>query len=392
MFAVLFQIHGGGGEGEVHAVFLHHVHQVKVQIVLHLQKAGHVGGAQVGGHQQVDAGSAEAAQLHQHRVLVGVGAGLEHGGQVCHQLLQLRTGGIVGDPEGEAVQPLVAQGAVVDGGRADRAVGQDVHRVIQCADLGGAEVDVHHLAGNIAHGDPVTDGKGPVQQDDQPAEQIFGAVLRRQRDGQTDKTCTGYDAAHRQAGLLCHSHNAQYHDENFVQLVQQGGQGAVGAHLLAAVCQQKVGKVGGGVQSLTHKKGGGQLKDCEQKFAHAADRPRQAGSCGIDERRKGEPLQRHGKAAQQNGRTRQPPAAAQQGRAHPAGQKLPRQPAKHQQQRRAHHPGGKGCPAFQQQRAQLKTKVTDRENHGKPPVLFHNAYYDSILCRPGQGKKGENTL
>ena len=57
VFAVLFQIHGGGGEGEVHAVFLHHVHQVEVQIVLHLQKAGHVGGAQVGRHQQVDAGS-----------------------------------------------------------------------------------------------------------------------------------------------------------------------------------------------------------------------------------------------------------------------------------------------------------------------------------------------
>ncbi len=65
--------------------------------------------------------------------------------------------------------------------------------------------------------------KGAVQQDDQPAEQVFGAVLRSQRDGQTDKTRTGYDAAHRQAALLCHGHNAQHHDENFVHLVQQGG-------------------------------------------------------------------------------------------------------------------------------------------------------------------------
>lgn len=30
VFAALFQIHGSGGEGEVHAVLLHHVHQVKI--------------------------------------------------------------------------------------------------------------------------------------------------------------------------------------------------------------------------------------------------------------------------------------------------------------------------------------------------------------------------
>ena len=30
VFAVLFQIHGGGGESEIHAVFLHQVHQVEV--------------------------------------------------------------------------------------------------------------------------------------------------------------------------------------------------------------------------------------------------------------------------------------------------------------------------------------------------------------------------
>ena len=107
--------------------------------------------------------------------------------------------------------------------RLQKIAAEENIRVIQRADFGGAEVDVHHLAGNVAHGDPVADGKGAVQQDDQPAEQVFGAVLRSQRDGQTDKTRTGYDAAHRQAALLCHGHNAQNHDENFVHLVQQGG-------------------------------------------------------------------------------------------------------------------------------------------------------------------------
>ena len=66
-FAALFQIHGGGGEGKVHAVFLHQIHQVQIQVILHLQKAVHLGGAQVSGHQQIDAGSAEAAQLYQHQ-------------------------------------------------------------------------------------------------------------------------------------------------------------------------------------------------------------------------------------------------------------------------------------------------------------------------------------
>ena len=36
--SVLFDIHAGGGERKIHTVGLHNVHNVQVQVVLHLQK------------------------------------------------------------------------------------------------------------------------------------------------------------------------------------------------------------------------------------------------------------------------------------------------------------------------------------------------------------------
>ena len=36
--SVLFDIHAGGGERKIHTVGLHDVHNVQVQVVLHLQK------------------------------------------------------------------------------------------------------------------------------------------------------------------------------------------------------------------------------------------------------------------------------------------------------------------------------------------------------------------
>ena len=48
MLSILFDVDAGGGEGEVHAVCLHHVHDVQVQIILLLQEGGIDIGGQVG--------------------------------------------------------------------------------------------------------------------------------------------------------------------------------------------------------------------------------------------------------------------------------------------------------------------------------------------------------
>ena len=99
--------------------------------------------------------------------------------------------------------------AVFSGG-ADLAVGDNDHAVVHGADAGGAEIDVDDLALHIAHGDPVTDGKGFVQQDDDAAEQVAGAFLRGQRDGQAYKTGTGYDAADGEASSRSATSEAWY--------------------------------------------------------------------------------------------------------------------------------------------------------------------------------------
>ena len=43
------EIDGGGGKCEVHIVFLHHVHDIQVQVVLHLEERSGLIGEQVGG-------------------------------------------------------------------------------------------------------------------------------------------------------------------------------------------------------------------------------------------------------------------------------------------------------------------------------------------------------
>ena len=120
--SVLFDIHAGGGERKIHTVGLHDVHNVQVQVVLHLQKFRVGVSQQVGGDQNVDAGIAKVCKLYDVGTLVGVRACVQHGLQVFHQLFQLRAGGAIGDTQIELVGPHGAQGGVLHGGRADLTV------------------------------------------------------------------------------------------------------------------------------------------------------------------------------------------------------------------------------------------------------------------------------
>ena len=61
--SVLFDIHAGGGERKIHTVGLHDVHNVQVQVVLHLQKFRVGVSQQVGGDQNVDAGIAKVCTM-----------------------------------------------------------------------------------------------------------------------------------------------------------------------------------------------------------------------------------------------------------------------------------------------------------------------------------------
>ena len=103
--SVLFDIHAGGGERKIHTVGLHDVHNVQVQVVLHLQKFRVGVSQQVGGDQNVDAGIAKVCKLYDVGTLVGVRACVQHGLQVFHQLFQLRAGGAIGDTQIELVGP-----------------------------------------------------------------------------------------------------------------------------------------------------------------------------------------------------------------------------------------------------------------------------------------------
>ena len=79
--SVLFDIHAGGGERKIHTVGLHDVHNVQVQVVLHLQKFRVGVSQQVGGDQNVDAGIAKAGEPDKGRALFHRRAGFQHGGQ-----------------------------------------------------------------------------------------------------------------------------------------------------------------------------------------------------------------------------------------------------------------------------------------------------------------------
>src|SRR5699024_798697 len=141
-------------------------------------------------------------------------------------------GGAVLHPEGEAVEPLGPLGAVVDGGGADVAGGQDVEGIVQRADLGGAEGDVLDAALDVAHQNPVPDLEGTLDQDHQSGKEVAGGVLRGQRDGQADQARAGDDAGNRQAQLLRGHQAAQNDDHHFVYFDQYAAQGLVGAHFL----------------------------------------------------------------------------------------------------------------------------------------------------------------
>ena len=140
MRSVLFDVDAGGGKSKIHAVSLHDVHDVQVQVVLHLQKLGVDVGQQVGRDQDVDAGISEAGQLHDVGAVVGEGACIQHGLQVLHQLFQLRAGGAVGDTQREFVGAHGAQGGVLHGGRADLTVRHHIDGFIQRADAGGTGI------------------------------------------------------------------------------------------------------------------------------------------------------------------------------------------------------------------------------------------------------------
>ena len=192
---IFFDVHAGGGKGKIHTVSLHDIHDVQVQVVLHLQELGVDIGHQIGGDQNVDAGIPKVCQLHDVGALVGIRAGIQHGLQVFHQLFQLGTGSIVGDAKVELIGTHGAQGRVLYRGGTDLAVGDDIDGLIQRADAGGAEIDVDHFTFHTAHGDPVTHREGLIQQDDDAGKQVAGAFLCSQRNGQADKSGTGYDAA-----------------------------------------------------------------------------------------------------------------------------------------------------------------------------------------------------
>ena len=69
-----FDVDAGGGKGKIDLILLHDVHDVQVQVVLHLQKLGVDVGQQVGRDQDVDAGISEAGQLHVSSVRSAVNA------------------------------------------------------------------------------------------------------------------------------------------------------------------------------------------------------------------------------------------------------------------------------------------------------------------------------
>ena len=116
---IFFDVHAGGGKGKIHTVSLHDIHDIQVQVVLHLQELGVDIGHQIGGDQNVDAGIPKVCQLHDVGALVGIRAGIQHGLQVFHQLFQLGTGGVVGDAKVELIGTHGAQGRVLYRGGTD---------------------------------------------------------------------------------------------------------------------------------------------------------------------------------------------------------------------------------------------------------------------------------
>ena len=60
---IFFDVHAGGGKSKIHTVSLHDIHDVQVQVVLHLQELGVDIGHQIGGDQNVDAGIPKVCEV-----------------------------------------------------------------------------------------------------------------------------------------------------------------------------------------------------------------------------------------------------------------------------------------------------------------------------------------
>ena len=239
----------------------------------------------------------------------------------------------------------------------------DVDGVIHGPDFRGAEVDVHHFALHVADGDPVADGEGLVQQDDHAAEEILGHILCGQRDRKADKTGTGHDAAHGQAALLCDGRAAEHHDGYFVDFIQQGEQGAVGADFFAGRGQQQSRDAGSVVEAGTDEEDQHHPIGFEQQGRKAGDGPGQAAQGQIHAGVPRDAGRRAGKAFQQGVRKGKVPAAFQQAGEEAFLQPAADDPADEQQGQRTDAPGCKGQPAFQQQPGDGKAEIVDSEEH-----------------------------
>ena len=248
------------------------------------------------------------------------------------------------------------------------AVGQDVQGVVDGADLGRAEVDVHDLAFHIPHSDPVAQGKGAVQQDHQPAEQVAGCILRRQRDGQAQQSGTGYDAAQGQAAFLGDGGAGQHDHQDAVALAEHSDQRLIAADLLRRGGQQQLGQLRRVVKTFCNKKGDCDLIKGQQRLGDAGHCPGQADQAQVKAAEQGDALQRKGKAPQQDGRHRKPTAAICKPGQDPEPQEPPQPPSAADQQHCTQAAGSKRSPALQHQRAKVKDKIPDRKKHGPTSV------------------------
>ena len=207
------------------------------------------------------------------------------------------------------------------------------------------------------------DGEGFVQQDDHAAEEILGHILCGQRDRKADKTGTGHDAAHGQAALLRDGRAAEHHDGYFVDFIQQGEQGAVGADFFAGRGQQQSRDAGSVVEAGTDEEDQHHPIGFEQQGRKAGDGPGQAAQGQIHAGVPRDAGRRAGKAFQQRVRKGKVPAALQQAGEEVFLQPAADDPADEQQGQRTDAPGCKGQPAFQQQPGDGKAEIVDSEEH-----------------------------
>ena len=133
--------------------------------------------------------------------------------------LHLLTGGAVGNPQHKLDAEFLPLGVVDDGCVAQQIVGHIHQFLIKGADTGAAECDFFHNAFYVVGGNPITDYKGTLRNDDKAAEYIGQGIFGGKGDGHGADT----QGSHKGGNIIVPFVGNQDDAEHNAHHMRQGG-------------------------------------------------------------------------------------------------------------------------------------------------------------------------